>query len=319
MSAQRGDRWTGILALVLMGLFAPPVMAQQSEGADGSAPESEDAPASGEETDKPRPVVRSGTGDEALAAHRSDRAVWLETPEHGRLLALLEREQAANAKGAVLILADEGQSADTALAGALREPLSKAGWAALSMGLPEPPQQVVRARRHPAMAMEGDKETAGQEEPANEEADAVMIDVMDPTELDDLTETYRSRIDAYVSAALERLSSEGYSPVVLVGVGYGASAMARHTGSATALVWVAPQMSESALEAFQPGVPVLELYPNRQQTQARQRSAQLKRQQLPSYRQQPVAMDAQPQRRDAGQVANRMLSWLRALAEKGGR
>ncbi|WP_111498144.1 DUF3530 family protein [Marinobacter bohaiensis] len=335
-----------LLLWSLSGLAQEPDAESEPEGAaadsagngnDDSAPE------------KPveRPFVSVGLGQEALAAQRPEQAVWLDAGAGGRVLGLLERESGSEAKGAVLVLADEGQSADTALAGALREPLAEAGWATMSLGLESPPYPLVRARREllrldqmpkprevaagdaPVQdgAGEGDADAADPAQPqpqgepqANE--DSIMIDVMARDDLDQLRNAYREQIQAQLTAAITHLRGQGYSRVALVGVGHGAALASRVAaqgvgagpGEPALLVWVAPRLDDDDLGAVggAPRLRLLDLRSNASASDApKAQKGQLKRSGMPGYQQQVLAMASPPASADAALVAGRVSGWLR--------
>ena len=305
--------------LALMVVLQVPTLAAQEPTAAGA--DAEPAPAS-------RAMVSLGLGNQALAQAYPDQARWLKTEADGEVLVMFEKEQTAQPRGAVLILADEGQSANTRLAAALRPPFNRAGWAAMAMGLPELSLPLAQARRlreagvtKAAEAPEAD--TAGDGgEPASDSAEAssVMIDVMDDDNLDSLAVRYEAQVLAGLEAALAKLRTLGYQRMVLVAVGRAAELATRQALAAgdgvQELVWIAPTLSADAertlaaqLEASP--VPLLELASSRiEGDDARERAALMRRQGVTGYSQQAVAMASRPVAHNAGQVANRILAWL---------
>ncbi|BES73429.1 hypothetical protein RE428_44470 [Marinobacter nanhaiticus D15-8W] len=309
------------------GLVAQPsnVSNASGEASDQSAPDGEAAAES-----KDRPFISTGLNSEALAAQRPEQAVWLDTGSHGRALGLLERETVAPAKGAVLILAGEGQSADAELAGALRQPLAAAGWATMSLGLELPPYPIVRARSLPP---ESDAPEPPEEAPASGNDDdpeeppadsgSIMIDVMDKVDLDQLRQDYREKLDTQVGEAVSHLRGQGYQRVALVGIGRGAAPMARLAmngigkaqGEPQALIWVAPILESAALEtlggAGAADLRILDLESGRvSNALAGTRQSTLRRAGFRGYDRQQVAMAPRPTSMDARQVASRISAWL---------
>ncbi|WP_404365280.1 DUF3530 family protein [Marinobacter sp.] len=321
MIRQKIATWLGVV--LMAWLFAGAVGAEETAetGSPGSASQPE------------RLSLSLGLNPEALAERYPDQALWLDTPEHGRAVVLFEREHRGDARGALLILADEGQTAGTQLAGALREPLARKGWAAMSMGLPPMPmalRQGLEAKRErsdqgASGPSPGDESTADSERGEADREDggeaSVMIDVMAGEDLADLSDIYTQGIQAHLAAALRELRRQGYERLVLAGIGRGAEhvtrqAMAGGEGQLS-LVWIAPVFQfdgEGTLAAelqTAGSIDLLDLVSSRQDIRyARERAALMQRQQISSYSQQRLAMPGVPVSRNAGQVVNRMLAWL---------
>lgn len=323
---------------VVFGLgFASGVAAQSNETAGDAADANETASQQNTPDGKPagsktksRPFISTGLNSEALAAQRPDQAVWLDTGSHGRVVGLLEREAMAPAKGAVLVVADEGQTADSELAGALRQPLAAAGWATMTLGLELPPYPVIRARSLPPEAGSPEpteeapvtgSETESGQPPA--ESGSIMIDVIDEADLDQLREDYREKLDTQVGAAISHLRGQGYQRVALVGVGRGAAPVARLAmngigkgqGEPQALIWAAPILDNAALEtlggARASDLRILDLQSGRaSDAAASTRLSTLRRAGFRGYDQQQVAMAPRPTAKDARQVASRISAWL---------
>lgn len=321
----------GCLFGVVCGmLFVSGAVAQSADEATESA-EPGEAPSEQSEVgeSQSRPFISTGLNSEALASQRPDQAVWLDSGTGSRVLGLLERESEAPAKGAVLVLADEGQSADAGLAGALRRPLAAAGWAAMTLGLELPPYPLVRARHlpvkpEPEAAMDQSQAPENSEEATPENTGSIMIDVMDKADLNQLRQDYRDRLKAQVGAAVSHLRGLGYQRVALVGIGRGAAPMARLAmeggakgqGEPQALVWVVPEMESADLEpvaaARATDLRVLELQSGRASAEsASRRQSTIRREGFRGYEQQQVGMGPRPAARDARQVANRISGWLR--------
>lgn len=326
---------------IVFGLgFASGVAAQSNETAGDAAEASETISQqntpdgqSADSNTQSRPFISTGLNSEALAAQRPDQAVWLDTGSNGRVLGLLEREAIAPAKGAVLILADEAQTADSELAGALRQPLTAAGWAAMTLGLEAPPYPVIRARSlppepgTPAQPEKTPEDVSGAE-PAEPPPDSgsIMIDVMDKVDLDQLRQDYREKLDTQVGAAVSHLRGQGYQRVALVGVGRGAAPVARLAmngigkgqGEPQALVLVVPILDSAALEtlggARTTDLRILDLQSSRVfDSVANTRQSTLQRTGFRGYDQQQVAMAPRPTALDARQVASRISAWLQRL------
>ena len=320
-----------LLTVLMTAMLAMPALAQ--EESDAPEADTDDTAEAASSTPRRAPVdarrlmISTGLGSRALAARFPDAAVWLQNSEGGDELALLEREQRAPAKGAVLILGAEGQSAASGLAGAMREALAARGWAAMTLGLPVGPGD-----GPPPAPAQTSTQTAAEPDPAPTGGEAAnpalaasgessVIDVMAKEPVADLTGQYRERVASTLSAARSRLQQQGYQRVVLVGVGRAAMPVWREAqtanGRSAELVWIAPRFAADERQAWpaslegQSDWQVLDLAPARAQPEvASQRAAVFRRQGIQGYQQQAVAMAALPTARDARQVVSRLVAWL---------
>lgn len=299
-------------ALLLTLVFSAPALSQ------------DESPPGEPEPSQTRPMISTGVDAEAIARKRPDTAVWLTGPNQSRVLALFQPERESPAQGALVILADEGQSAASGLADALRDPLSEDGWAVMTLGLQAPPFAVQQWLRQQSNAGPDLGETpaapAAEGEPAS-----VMINLMDTETPSEALTAYRERVASSLTAAVDVLNEREYERVVLIGVGRGAghvTRQARADGRASDLVWIAPQFypDESAtltqLLAAAASPSILELHSSAPgdktlDRMATERAAALARAGINGYRRQPVAMARQPQPRDAKMLANRLSAWLR--------
>lgn len=302
-----------VLAVALcLALVMSPALAQEDRGAGA-----EDAAASRHDMD-PRPLVRTGIGQDALARRYPEQARWLEPEDQERVLALLEPERRTPARGAILVVSDLGQGPDAELAGTLREPLARAGWAAMSVALPMPPYDPWPAAPSTMAA------SPGADDGADAVADtSVMIDVMNGDDMASAVEAYHERVAAILDTALAELGDAGYERRVLLGVGHGAGAATRFATAATAavteLVWVSARFGpgmDADLPRALAGVAnlrILELYSARADDNVvRERRAALARAGVNGYRATVVAMPPSPRGRDAQQLVNRISGWLGA-------
>jgi len=127
-----------VLCWVLSGLSAT-VLAQ---GDDQPEPENSTERLAGR-----RAVSVSGLGEWALAQAYPERAVWLDIEDDGRALAMFQPELRTPGRGALIVLADEGQNAAEGLSGPLLQALAERGFAVMTLGLRPPPPGLVRDRR----------------------------------------------------------------------------------------------------------------------------------------------------------------------------
>lgn len=311
-----------VLAIVIVG-GAPAVLAQEDE-------ESQDEETQAPAPDRKRAMISTGLDSEAIAARWPDAAIWLEPPEEDRVLALFQPETDTPARGALLILADEGQSVASGLAGALRQPMARAGWAVMTVGLEPPPYAMQRARRRQAATSpemsRGDTDNDGTGN--TDAAESVMIDVMGSVDVDELEDRYRTRIQKTLSVAVGALNDRGYDRVAVVGIGMASGHVARMAatagGDVSELIWIAPVFAHSdsagltewLSEAGQ--IRVLELHSSRVAETAegagyrspKEREAAFRRAGITAYNRQPVAMAERPEPRDAPALANRLSAWL---------
>ncbi len=305
-------------------LLMPQVSAEEQDRGEAAAETTEN----GDQAPS-RHSVSSGLNSRELARDKPDQALWLETGDSGQVLVLFEAEQGAKAQGAVLILGDEGQSADVQLLGSLRPGLAERGWAAMTVGLPELPPALAQARRIREQQRLGNARTRGPEADSERLADSpqpsdasVMIDVMSSSEQEQLQDAYARRVQAQLTAALGELQELGYRRIVVAGIGRGAGPVSELVISSqadiAALIWIAPRLdppgARSVLEALSGAgsLPVLDIASNRSpRAPVRERQALARRQGVQGYAQQVVAVPASPVARNGSQVANRLDGWLR--------
>lgn len=304
--------------LSLMLLFSAAVFSQDEQEAPGPAP---DKPAMAVE----RAIISTGVDAEAIARKRPDTAVWLMDRNQDRVLALFQPELDSPARGALVILSDEGVSAAAGLADSLREPLSQAGWAVMTLGLEAPPFAVQRWLRQQSNAQPDVEEKPGRDARADGES-GVMINLMETETPSDALKQYRDQVVSSLTAAVDALSARDYERIVLVGVGRAAghvTRQAREDGRTSDLIWIAPHfhvdesssLTELLASAASPSV--LELYSSfpadkALDRSARERAAALERAGITGYSQQPVAMSRQPETREAKMLSNRISAWLRS-------
>jgi len=309
--------------LSLMLLSSATVLSQDGQEEQAAPESAPDKPAMATE----RSIISTGVDAQAIARKRPDTAVWLTDRGQGRVLALFQPEQDSPARGAVVILSDEGVSAAAGLADSIRDPLSRAGWAVMTLGLEAPPFGVQQWLRQQSNARPDVEEKPVQDDRADGES-AVMINLMDAETPSDALNQYRDQVVSSVTAAVDALSARDYERIVLAGVGRAAghvTRQAREDGRASDLIWIAPHfyadesgsLTELLASAASPSI--LELYSSfpadkAQDRSARERAAALERAGITGYWQQPVAMSRQPQPREAKMLASRITSWLRSTA-----
>lgn len=296
----------GACALLLLAVMLGEVaLAQDKEsGAEEGDP-------AGEPVE--RAFVRSTGGDGALAQRHPHLAVWLEPAESPRVLSLVEREATDEPSGAMVILADEGQSANDPLLEDLRARLTRAGWATMTLGLEQDSPALELARQR-LLAGDSQRQDADEDEEAG---GPVMIDVNDQA-AEDLMEAHRGEMKARLASAIDWFTERDYRQVVLVGVGSGAEVMRGYLPDAPQAVarvaWVAANFGPREPEAISDGLtdgrqlPILDLYPSRDQASERRRAA-FRRAGVSGYQAIPAPVGVRPEGRHAGVIANRLLGW----------
>lgn len=296
------------LLLACLGL-ALPANAQQDEQTDVGQ---SDAGQSGGSDDAERYIISSGPDEESLAGRWPDRAVWLELKDGPRALALLTREQDSPAQGALLVLADEGNTPAAGMAGALHEPMADSGWAVMTLGLARLPVAVKYSRRQAAGEDTEQEEAANDPETEDANGDQVMINVMEEASAETLEKDYRARVRASLDAAVQRLMDEGYERIVLAGIGRAAGHVTRYSvgsGRVAALVWIAPDFSGTAepvdeLLGGKGDWPLLDLHNPGASGQAKQRQAMIRRADIGGYRRITVVAGDPPGQAHARAVAS---------------
>lgn len=301
----------------LILLFSATGLSQEEQKGPAPAP---DEPAMATE----RSIISTGVDAEAIARKRPDTAVWLTDSDQGRVLALFQPEQDSPARGALVILSDEGVSAAAGLADALQEHLSRAGWAVMTLGLEAPPFEVRQWLRQQGNARPDLAGSPAEKGEAGGES-AAMINLADSGTGNDALNQYRDRVVSSLTAAVDALTAEDYERIVLAGVGRAAghvTRQAREDGRVSDLIWIAPHFyadesrSLTGLLESAASPSILELYSSFPAAKAldrsaRERAAALERAGIVGYSQQPAAMARQPQPREAKMLANRISSWLR--------
>lgn len=303
MLTVRAIRW-GLL-LVIFGLSAG-VLAQE--------PEAPVIPVAGEAVaEVPRAMAVSGLGEWALAKAYSERAVWLNLEDDTRALALFQAELSTPGRGALIVLADEGQTAAEGILGSLLQALAERGVAVMTLGLRSPPEGLRRSRQQ-ALALA----PAAQEPEAADEA-SVMIDVADEGQRAEGATDYRAGVRYALNAAIQELERREYERIAVAGVGWSAEYVtdwALGRDALAGVVWLAPRFSAEQ-RANLPGLlegerrwQVLDLHASSADREGLERAAAIGRQAVAGYQRQPLAFANPPQSADAERVASRISSWL---------
>jgi len=330
------------LALLMSGAIAE----ENLDDATPAVPETEQPV-----TVVPRPALDSRSETAAVALQR-------QVPPHQQLqldggddafLSLWQPANQAQAKGLVIILPGEGETADWPRAiGPLRRQLPDAGWSTLSLTLPDAPNPGI-APRPVAEAVqllaplesasaEGEAQAAHGEmlavSGAPEEATAFALEsenlqwdeyAAEPVEeaVIDADQAYSEQMLARIDAALEYAYQQQPRTIVLLGHGTGAYWAAHYLrekqprGIANLLL-VAPRTPEDVAPGLDEVLPDLRLatgdfyYRNipAQRSAARERLQASKRQKHPSYIQ--VGLQALPSdpHAEQGQLVRRVRGWL---------
>lgn len=297
--------WSALLLLAMIP--GVPVHAQDGEAAD----ENESAPSRPVE----RTFIRSAADTGALAQRYPHLAVWLEPEDSARVLALVERETTEAAEGAMVIVADEGRSANDPLLESLRSRLTEAGWATMTLGLEQPTPTLQLARQR-LLADNG--RGRGSDDGREGDSDGpVMIDVNDQA-AEDLLEAHREEMNARLGSAVAWFAEQDYRQVVLVGIGRGADMIRAYLPEApqtvTRVAWVVADfgprgpadISNSVAGATR--LPILDMYSSRDPVSQRRRAA-FRRAGVRGYEALSAPVGVRPSRPDAGAIANRLMGW----------
>lgn len=252
--------WFFVLALMIV--MPSTTLSQQK---DEQASEAEDPAAPATESAS-RSLVWTGSGERSLDQTFPEAAVWLELEEGDRALGLFYPEARLPARGVVLVLSDEGETAASGVTGPLAAGLASRGWAVLTLGLESPSPVLSELLMRPL----AEKPTAEVDAGEQETSESVMIDVMASESADDLEARYRSRISQVLQAGLALLVERGYETPAVLGIGRASIHVTNQLlegADAAALIWVAPRFYPVDRQDLPErlgslGTELLELYPS---------------------------------------------------------
>ncbi|WP_296934655.1 DUF3530 family protein [uncultured Marinobacter sp.] len=255
----------GVFRFVILALMfaVPSITLGQEQGEQAGEAAGSPTPATESAS---RALVWTGTGERWLNQTFPEAAVWLELEEGDRALGLFYPEARLPARGAVLVLSDEGETAASGVTGALAAGLASRGWAVLTLGLESPSPVLSEILMRPVV----EKPAAEADAEEQQTSESVMIDVMASESADDLEARYRSRINQMLEAALALLVERGYETPAVLGVGRASIHVTNQVlggAGAAALIWLAPQFYPvdrpdlpERLESL--STELLELYPS---------------------------------------------------------
>ncbi len=305
-----GRNISGCMLAILLAVNSLPAFALEEE------PSAQNEEPSAEEAKSPigevRGVVSSGLGEWGLSQRFPDSALWLDMEDGSRTLALFWPETEAPARGALIILADEGENAASGLAGALARELATRKLAVLSLGLEAPPASLEQVLERPGSAP-GTEAT----EPGRKAASPATIDVMAPETPVEMEAVYRSRIRNELSAAETLLEQRGYQLAGVVGIGRGSNHVVPFVAglkTPAALIWVEPAFyprdSDRLAEALESASVsrILELSSSEDRVR---RKARLQRAGMEAFSLQPVAPGSASIPPDGKALASRISAWLK--------
>jgi hypothetical protein len=295
-------------------MFAvPSITLGQEQGEQAGETEGSAAPATESAS---RALVWTGTGERSLNQSFPEAAVWLALEEGDRALGLFYPETRLPARGAVLVLSDEGETAASGVTGALAAGLASRGWAVLTLGLESPSPVLSEILMRPVV----EKSQAEADSEEQQASESVMIDVMASESAGDLEASYRRRINQMLEAGLALLVERGYEAPAVLGVGRASIHVTNHVlegGNASALVWVAPQFYPvdrsdlpERLESL--GSELLELYPSGNDDNQGEWSMgmRLRRAGISGLERQPVPWLTPAPGTLGDMVASRVAAWL---------
>lgn len=258
-------------------------------------------------------VVSSGLGEWGLSQRFPGAALWLDLEDGARTLALFWPETEIPARGALIILADEGENAESGLAGALARELARRKFAVLTLGLEAPGAALEQILERPHLAPEAEPE---EQSPAP--TSPATIDVIGSEAASELETAYRARIlEEFVAGAAE-LKKREYKLIAVVGIGRGSNHVVPYAvelETPSALIWVGPKFyprdaSQLASALEKASVPrILELSSS---AEGGQRTAGLKRARVEGFSLQPVGAGTAFLPRDGKALAGRISAWLKS-------
>jgi len=304
----RIGRWW-LLTVGLIAATALPALAQEGgEQSDTVSGQAEPDPAS-----PSRALIWTGAGEQGLSQAFPDAAVWLELEEGERALGLFYPETRLPAQGAVLALADQGETAASGLVGAIARALAARGWAVLTLGLEAPSPVLERILAGRSAAPDPD--------PGGEAgAESVMIDVMEAEIPDNLEARYRSRVSGALAAGLAELVERGYESPALLGIGRAGIHVTESVlegANASALIWVAPRFYPADQEELPERLgsldtALLHLHPAGPErgNPGWNAGERLLRAGVPGYQRQPVPWFSPPSEALGDAIASRIAAWL---------
>ncbi|XKH01920.1 alpha/beta hydrolase family protein [Marinobacter nauticus] len=312
----RSERGVSLLLWCLLAIFSSTALAQEGDEGQPAEPERPAGTPANE-----RFSVTTGLGEWALASQYPEQAVWLELEAGSRALALFRPEQQVPARSAMIVLANEGQTADEAIVGALRRTLPDDGIAVMTLGLRAPPDVLRESRQSRKVPAPGDGEDGGPEgdDPSGGNAGSVMIDVAAPEDLEALAENYQNNVSGLLDAAAGALRDRGYERLLVLGVGWSADYVtewAAGQGRLAGVIWLAPAFTPDRVTALTEVLAeerdwrLLDLHGTSNQAIARERAAELARAEVGQYRRLPLPMASAPDAADADGIANWVSAWV---------
>jgi hypothetical protein len=307
----------GVFRFVILALMfaVSSITFGQEQGEQAGETEGSAAPATESAN---RALVWTGTGERSLNQTFPEAAVWLELEEGDRALGLFYPETRLPARGAVLVLSDEGETAASGVTGSLAARLASRGWAVLTLGLESPSPVLTEILMRPLV----DKSAAEAGAEEHETSESVMIDVMASEDADDLEARYRNRINQTLAAGLALLMERGYETPAVLGVGRASIHVTNQVlegGNASALIWVAPQFypvdrTELPERLGSLDAELLELYPSGAAGDQSEWSIgmRLLRAGMSGFERQPVPWLTPASENLGDVVASRVAAWLEA-------
>lgn len=315
-----------VLSVMLAVVWIPVASAQQAT----SAPKTSDAKAT-ESSGQPQRFMITDSWSDSPRGKLTNQVQWLKA-DGTRFAGLALPPNRAGASRAVLIVADLGQSPDTALAGNLRRALPDSGWFTLSIPLPEPPLSPgPSATKQPAptSAPEASTTSAPAKSSAPSSGSSVTIDLASdqaPANTAAHKDFMASAVKR-VEAAVSYLQGAGYKDLALVGVGHGADALMHAVadgkqnlgGAGVGLIWIRPvftgpeqkDMGKLLGKGF--GAAILDLVDaDASGADYRARAGSLARAGIGHYSQQLMPLGGPFGTLDGDAVVSRVRSWLNA-------
>jgi len=317
-----------VLSVILAAGWMSAALARQAT----SAPQSSKA-APAKSADQPRRFMVTDSWSDSPRGKLANQVQWLKA-DGARFAALALPSNKAGPAKAVLIVADLGQSPDTALAGRLRRSLPDSGWFTLSIPLPEPPLEAGpsapgQADTTSAPDSPGTKTSAPEKSPPASAGSSVTIDLAS-AQAPAKKAAHKDFMDTAVkrvAAAVSYLQGAGYKRLALVGVGHGADVLMHAVadgsqnlnGPGSGLIWIravftGPEEKDMGkLLGNRFSAPILDLVDaDALRNDYRERAGSLARAGIGHYSQQRMPLGGPFGTLDSDAVVSRVRSWLNA-------
>lgn len=261
-----------------------------------------------------RQSVISGLDEYKLSQRFPDAALWLDLEDGSRSLAMLWPEREVPARGGLIILADEGDNAESGLTGTLARELAQRNIAVMSLGLEAPSLALEQILERP---VDDSGPVPDRDKQNSDVANPATIDVMASDAEDEQEAAYRKRIRDQLLAGVAALEAHDYELIAVVGIGRGSNHVvlnAAQLSGSPAMIWISPKLypkdhSKLATALDKASIPrILELSSS---DEYEQRRAGLKRAKVEGFSLQLMGLGDLSSPRNGKALAGRISAWLK--------